>query len=64
MAIIFCLKDLHEIAVSLQLNSYLIFDMILCGSVRYQHIQAIAALIPFNEIDSYQLFVGGSAIYS
>ena len=35
MVTIVCLTDLHEIVVPLQLNTYLVCDLPLCGSERY-----------------------------
>ena len=62
MATIVYLKDLHEIDVSLQLNTYPIYDLALCGSDKYpaSAYPSNCSLIHLNKIDSYQLFLGGT----
>ena len=62
MATIVYLKDLHEIEVSLQLNTYPVCDLALCGSDKYptSAYPSNCSLIPLNKIDSYQLFLGGT----
>ena len=64
MATIVCLKDLHEIAVPLQLTHtlFVMWPYVDLKGIMHQHIfQTIVALIPLSKIDLYQLFLGGSA---